>query len=146
MLTVSMALRIFGWCLVVVGVGLAIFSCRTLSDASDMGRFMAEAGDAFGQPIDAQHWSWRWRVNGIGLAIIAVGCVLSGLSFVARHRYAWAVFSLTLAANVAWLLAGRGRGSREYAFEATMMQMAATAILAVFCGWAAWRSGRRATR
>jgi hypothetical protein len=141
-----MALRIFGWCLVVAGVALAVFSFRTLFDASDMGRFMAEAGDAFGQPIDAQHWSWRWRVNGIGFAIVAVGCALSGLSFVARNRYGWAILSVTFVANVAWLLAGRGRGPREYAFEATTIQMAATAVLAVFCGWAAWRSRRRATR
>ena len=139
-----MALRILGWCLVVVGVGLAIFSVRILSDAGDMGRLMAEAGDAFGRPIDARQWSWRWRVNGIGVAILAVGGVLSGLSFVARRRHGWAVLSATLAATVAWLLAGRGRSHVEYAWEATVMQMVAMATLAVLCGWAAWRASRRA--
>jgi hypothetical protein len=141
-----MALRIFGWCLVVVGVGLALLAFRMLSDTSDMGRLMAEAGDALGRAIDARQWSWRWRVNGIGVAILAVGGVLSGLSFVARHRQGWAVLSATLAANVAWLLAGRGLGPREYAFEATATRMAAMATLAVLCGWAAWRASRRAAR
>ena len=46
-----MALQIVLWCLIVVGVALPIFSFRTLSDASDMGRFMTEAGNAFGQPM-----------------------------------------------------------------------------------------------
>ena len=46
-----MALRIFGVCLIVVGVALAIVSIRSLSDFSNMGRFMAEAGNAFSQPI-----------------------------------------------------------------------------------------------
>lgn len=141
-----MASRTFGWCLVVVGVGLALFSFRMLWDASDMGRFMAEVGDAFGRPIDARQWSWRWRVNGVGGAILAVGGVLSGLCFVARRRHGWAILSATLAATVAWLLAGRGLGQVEYAFEATATQMTAMATLAVFCGWAAWRASRRASR
>jgi hypothetical protein len=141
-----MALRIFGVCLIVVGVALAIVSIRSLSDSSNMGRFMAEAGNAFSQPIDAQHWSERWRINAIGLAITAIGSVLAGLGIIARHRYAWAVLSFTLAVNVVWLLAGRGRGSREYAFEASSTQLMATAVVAVVCAWAAGRSGRRVPR
>ena len=42
-------MRVFGVSLVVVGVALAIVSFQGLSDASEMGRFMAEAGEAFGQ-------------------------------------------------------------------------------------------------
>ncbi len=38
-------------CLVVVGVVLAIFSFRTIFDATDMGRFMAEAGNRL-RPTD----------------------------------------------------------------------------------------------
>jgi hypothetical protein len=39
------------------------------------------------------------------------------------------VLTATLAANLAWLLAERGQGAREYAFEATLTQLMATAIL-----------------
>jgi hypothetical protein len=141
-----MLLRIFGWCLLVAGVALAFFSLRTLNDAGDMGRFMAEAGDALRQPIDAQHWSWRWRVNAIGFGILAVGCLISAMNFIRGRRHGWIVLSATVAANLAWLLAGRGQGAREDAFEATSTQLMGTAILAAFCAWAAWRFNRPATR
>lgn len=127
-----------------MGVSLGIFAFRALSDAGDMGQFMAEAGEAMGQPIDAEYWSGRWRVNAVGFVIIAAGAVLSGLSFIVGHRSAWAVLSVALAGNAVWLLAARMRGSREYAFEATLTQIVASVMLAVFCAWA-WRSRRRAT-
>ena len=142
----TLALRIFGVGLVLIGATLGIVAYKALSGASDMGQFMAQAGEALGQPVDAVHWTARWRANGVGIAIVAAGALFAGLSFIMTRRSGWAVLAAALAANTMWLFIGRVRGEPEYAFEADLSQIVASAILTTFCAWTAWRSRHAVAR
>jgi hypothetical protein len=135
--------RIFAWCLLVAGAGLGLLAVRALSGVDDQARFIAEVAEGMGQPIDASQWSWRWRISWIGLAIVAAGGVLSGLSLLTGRPSGWVVLGAALAGNAVWLLVATG-GQREYAFEATVTQIVSTAALAAVCGWAACRARRHA--
>ena len=138
-----MALRIFGLALLVLGTALGFVASGALSDAGDMGRFLASVGDAMGEPIDAGEWTARWRSTSIGLAIVAFGAILGGLSFIARRRAGWTILAGTLAAHAIWVFVERLRRPRRYAFEAEFTQIVAAVIFAALCAWMASRSRKR---
>jgi hypothetical protein len=138
------ALRIFGGCLLVAGVALGVFVYRSLTDAVEMGRFLARVGEALDNPIDAEDWITHWRANTVGLAILAGGGIVAGLGFVVRHRFAWALLAAALAADAAWLIAVTTRLGRKYPWESSPGELGMYVLLAAVSAWVGWRSRHRA--
>jgi hypothetical protein len=142
----NLMLRLFGVGLVIGGLVLGRVTYSALRDVDERARFLAQVSIAMGEPIDAEQWGTRWRASSVSFAILAVGGVLAGAAFVVRHRLAWAALAAALSAHAAWLIGMRMRGARMYAFEPTLSQILATALVATYCSWAAWRSRQSTDR